>query len=85
LRVCAIVKSDGVACNEDACYHDTTGHLSAVLASITKIQIRLLPILSLMPSLHFDSRCEEQITGCALYSIVLPKLTRSEHRADECE
>lgn len=38
LRVCATVESAGVGCNEDACYHDTTGHLSAVLASITKIQ-----------------------------------------------
>jgi opacity protein-like surface antigen len=38
LKICAVVKSDGVGCNEDACYHDTTGHLSATLATITKIE-----------------------------------------------
>ncbi|MBZ9907733.1 hypothetical protein LB557_17135 [Mesorhizobium sp. BR115XR7A] len=38
LAVCAIVKSDGVGCNEDKCYHDTTGHLSATQVSITKIE-----------------------------------------------
>jgi hypothetical protein len=40
LSVCAVVKSDGVGCNEDACYHDTTGHLSATEATITKMEYK---------------------------------------------
>jgi hypothetical protein len=40
LATCAIVKSDGVGCNEDACYHDTTGHLSAIQTSVTKIEYK---------------------------------------------
>ena len=38
LRMCALVSSDGVACNEDKCYHETTGWLSAVQASIVEIK-----------------------------------------------
>jgi hypothetical protein len=37
LSVCAIVSSAGVACTEDKCYHETTGHLNAILASTVKI------------------------------------------------
>lgn len=38
LDVCAVVYSAGVPCKEESCYHDTTGHLSAVLASLVKIE-----------------------------------------------
>ncbi len=38
LQVCATVSTAGVGCNEDACYHETTGHLRVLEMKITKIE-----------------------------------------------
>ncbi len=37
LQICATVYSAGVGCDEDKCYHETTGHLRVLEMAVKKI------------------------------------------------